>query len=216
MTKPRHPRRKAEKYYWTDAEVATLRERYPTTLTTTLSREMGIPINAIHSCAAKHGIKKTHEYKAEQARQASHGIGSRFQPGTTPWNKGLKGWKAGGRSAETRFKKGMPARNHRPVGSTRVTVDGYIEIKIAEPRTWAQLHREVWKQHHGSYPPPDQAVTFRDGDKSNCDIGNLELISRAKLMLRNSVHNYGAEIAQVIQLRGAIARQINKHARRAA
>ena len=38
----------------------------------------------------------------------------------------------------------------------------------------------------------------------------LRVFTRAELMRRNTCHNHGPEIAQVIQLRGAVTRQINK------
>jgi hypothetical protein len=42
-------------------------------------------------------------------------------------------------------------------------------------------------------------------------LGRLELISRAENMRRNSYHTrYPKEVAQLIQLRGALNRQINK------
>lgn len=214
MTKPHHPRRKAIRHVWTEAEIATLRERYPNTLTATLAAEMGVPINAIHGAAAKHGIRKTDEYKSEQAKLAGHGVGSRFKPGHATWNKGIP-FQSGGRSAETRFKKGHPVHNHRPLGSTRINADGYIEIKIEEPAKWGQLHREVWKQHHGSYPPPGISITFRDENRQNCAIDNLTTATRQDLLARNSCHNHGPEVAQLIQLRGAISRQINRRTKQA-
>lgn len=39
---------------------------------------------------------------------------------------------------------------------------------------------------------------------------NLECISRRELMLRNTVHRHGPEIAALSQLRGALKRQINR------
>jgi hypothetical protein len=133
-----------------------------------------------------------------------------FKKGATPWNKGLKGFNQGGRNQETRFKKGSCPRNHRAVGATRLTKDGYIEIKIEEGlRKWRLLHREVWRQHHGCYPPCGTALTFKDGNKLNTDISNLELICRSDLMERNTVHNYPEEIKAVIQLRSVLTRKIN-------
>lgn len=208
MTRPHTPRRKAAKHHWTAAEIATLRARYPDTLTRALADDLGISLNAVHNMAFKLGLYKTRAYKSAQARSAGNGTSTRFQPGHTTWNKGQK-FVAGGRSAETRFKKGQATHNHKPVGSTRINVDGYIEIKIAEPRTWAALHRIVWQQHHGALPK-DMPVCFKDGDRQNCDINNLETVPRTALMRRNTCHNHGPEIAQLIQLRGVITRQINK------
>lgn len=212
MTKPFSPRRKAEKHHWTAAELDTLRLRYPDTKTSVLSEDMGLPINAIHHCAAKHGIRKDKTHIADVSRENTNGQATRFKPGHSTWNKG-KPFISGGRSAETQFKKGQSVHNHRPVGSTRINVDGYIEIKIAEPRTWGQLHRENWKAANGDYPAKNMAIVFKDRNPRNCDISNLELITRGDLMLRNSCHAHGPEVAQLIQLRGAISRQINKRAK---
>jgi hypothetical protein len=38
----------------------------------------------------------------------------------------------------------------------------------------------------------------------------VECISRSENMRRNSYHRYGQEIARLVQLRGALTRQINK------
>ena len=214
MTAPNTPRRKAEKHQWTPAEIALLHTRYPTTLTAILAAELGISINAINNAAFKRGIKKTAEYKSALTRSASHGVGNRFQPGHATWNKGLS-MPARGRAVETQFKKGQRTHNTRPLGSTRINVDGYIEIKIAEPNVWNALQREVWKQHHGSYPPPGISIVFRDGNRQNCAIDNLETATRQELMARNSCHQHGPEIAQLIQLRGAISRQLNRRSKQA-
>ena len=60
-----------------------------------------------------------------------------FKKGLIPHNKGKK------MPAETyqkvkgtMFKKGNIPKNHREVGSERITVDGYVEIKVAEPNKW--------------------------------------------------------------------------------
>lgn len=43
----------------------------------------------------------------------------------------------------------------------------------------------------------------------------VELISRAELMRRNTRHNYGPEINDLIGLRARITRQINKRTKEA-
>ena len=53
-------------------------------------------------------------------------------------------------------------------------------------------------------------VVFRDRNKRNIDQANLEAITRAENMRRNSYHRYGQEIARAVQLRGVLNRQINK------
>lgn len=105
-----------------------------------------------------------------------------FPKGHVPWNKGLKGIDIGGK--ETQFKKGDMPPNYQPVGTERITVDGYIEVKVADPNVWEGKHRVIWKKHHGSIPE-GYVVIFGDGDKRNFDIDNLILVSRKQLLTLN-------------------------------
>ncbi|QJR82700.1 HNH endonuclease [Alteromonas pelagimontana] len=124
----------------------------------------------------------------------NHGITSgrtgHFKKGQESWNKGMKGLQIGGE--ETRFKKGSTPPNRKPIGSERICKkDGYIYIKVAErnphtghPTRYRLKQRYLWEQHHGPIPK-GMTVAFRDNDKTNCDIENLMLISRAQLAMIN-------------------------------
>lgn len=93
----------------------------------------------------------------------------------------------------------------------RINTGGYLDIKVAPGiRQWVGLHRFNWFLRYGAYPPRGMSLVFRDGDRMNCEVENLELVDRAALMKRNTYHNYGPEIAKAIQLRGALQRQINR------
>lgn len=109
-----------------------------------------------------------------------------FRKGVTPWNKG-KRYIAGGRSAETQFKKGNMPKQHKPVGTTRISKDGYLEKKIEEPNKWGYVHRIVWEEAHGKIPE-GHIVVFRDGNKQNLSLDNLACISRAVSMQLNRHH----------------------------
>ena len=61
----------------------------------------------------------------------------RFEKGRIPANKGTKGLTG---ANKTSFKKGNTPLNHKPVGSERVSVDGYTEIKVSEPNKWRLKH----------------------------------------------------------------------------
>lgn len=97
--------------------------------------------------------------------------------------KGLKGVCAKG-SEKTWFKKGHEPVNHREVGSERITKDGYVEIKIAEPDKWRLKHLAIWEQQNGPIPPK-HALIFADGDKTNISIDNLLLVTREQLLTMN-------------------------------
>ncbi|WP_243470316.1 hypothetical protein [Vreelandella lionensis] len=53
-------------------------------------------------------------------------------------------------------------------------------------------------------------MIFRDSNSRNFAPANLELISRADLMRRNSYLNLPEPLPQIVQLRGALNRKINR------
>src|SRR5688572_9070081 len=62
---------------------------------------------------------------------------SRFKKGSTPRNKGKKMSKElYQKCSGTMFKKGRASLNKRPLGSIRLSKDGYLEIKTQEPNKW--------------------------------------------------------------------------------
>lgn len=157
--------------------------------------------------ACRIGIRKSEDYKSREINKG------RLPPGNIPWNKGQH-YKAGGRAKDTQFKPGSIPPNRRGVGAQRITKDGYIEIKIGEGiKKWRLLHREVWKRNYGN-PPKGSIIIFKDGNRNNCDIENLQLMTREQLMLENSGHNYPEEIKEVMRLKAVITRKINHHEQR--
>lgn len=137
----------------------------------------------------------------------------RFKPGQTPMNKGKK-WseymplESQKKSRMTQFKKGNMPPNHKPVGSTRKeSKDGYILEKVAEPNKWELKHRLVWKEHNGEIPK-GYNVQFKDGNRLNCNISNLYLISRKKQMEHNSIVRYPNEIRTALMRVSKINRMI--------
>lgn len=207
--------------YWTDAELATLRARYPHENTDGIARDLRRGIQTVYAKARAIGLAKTPERIAAAGRYLK-GIHrsptTEFKPGIVPWNKGTH-YVAGGRSAETRFKKGnWPPNKDRDFyvpGALRVNTEGYIDMRTSfEPGAlgWTPLHRVLWEDAHGAVPK-GYALCFKNGDRLDVELANLELISRRELMRRNTVHNYPKTIARAIQLRGALIRSINKRKR---
>jgi hypothetical protein len=144
-------------------------------------------------------------------------------PGHTPWNKGRRfpGW-APGRMRETQFKKGERPWTWKPVGTVSADTEGFLRIKVREPRdnepsgsgnkdSWPLLHHHVWAQKNGPVPP-GYKIAFMDGNRGNCALENLELMTNAERMRRNSVHNLPKELQLVIQLAGALKRKIRETA----
>ena len=111
-----------------------------------------------------------------------------FEKGDPTWNKGLKGYMGANR---TSFKKGRVPQNHKPVGYERTTVDGYIEIKTAEPNIFELKHRLIYEQHFGPIPA-GHAIKFKDGNSQNLDIENMVLMSRGELAVLNKCYSFNS------------------------
>lgn len=192
---------------WTAHEEAELRRLYPLYSNPEIGRRLGRTEPAILGHAYKLGLKKP-------ARFPNAGC---FQPGLVPWNTGLKGWQAGGRSVESQFKKGELSGRARlllqPVGAERVTKDGILQRKVTTAgrggQRWKSVHQLTWIAAHGPVPR-GHIVVFKDGNRRNFDIGNLECITFAENMRRNSYHTrYPKEVGLAIQMLGALNRKIN-------
>lgn len=107
-----------------------------------------------------------------------------FKKGAKPWNKGKTGYMG---ANKTSFKKGHKPALWKPVGSERVTRDGYIEVKVRDAQkqnNYELKHRHIWKKHHGEIPE-NHVVMFKDGDKLNVELSNLLLVSRGQLAVFN-------------------------------
>lgn len=221
MTKSRNLR--PPRTSWSETQLALLRARYANEKTADLAAALGCTLKACYQKAAALGLKKSAAYMTSEAacrlrRGDSVGAEYRFQPGHAPANKGLRrpGW-APGRMAETQFKPGhrggKAAALYQPIGAERISKDGYRERKINDDmplqKRWRAVHLLVWEAVNGPLPG-SHVVVFRDGDKTNIVLANLELISRVELMQRNTRHRLPKELANLIALRGALNRQINK------
>jgi HNH endonuclease len=223
-------RKKHNYHCWTPAEDLILHEDYPDAETSELAERFGTTILATYRRAAKLGVRKSKQYIAkkldiEAQRLRLVGVKYRYRKGRTPENKGLRrpGYSVGrGRMAETQFKKGersgIAAKNWRPIGTILPDGEGFLRIKVREGtkgeaygfgnvKIWPLLNRHIWEQHNGPIPA-GHIVAFKDGDRAHCEIDNLELISRAELMIRNTIHNLPPALKQVIQLTGALKRKI--------
>ena len=170
------------RHKWAEEEVEFIREIYPyyenKEISKMVKEKFGFEVSA------RNLLNVSHKHKFPKKAIPNSGC---YRKGDVPWNKG-KGMsdEVKEKVKKTWFKKGNTPINHRPVGSTRITVDGYKEIKIAEPNRWALYHRYLYEKAHGVKLAKNEAVIFADGDKSNFDIDNLVKVSRANLLYLNN------------------------------
>ena len=195
---------------WSASDLLALSKSYPNTDNATLARMYRRSVSSIKNQAINRGWRKSAEYMEREKPGC-------FKPNLPPWNKGTN-YSAPG-SERTRFKKGHKPATWLPIGSERVTRDGYLERKMTDtgypPKDWVAVSHIEWERHNGHPVPKGHAVIFRDGDKCNFAKENLELISRADLMRRNSYLNLPDPLPQIVQLRGALNRKINSRSKQA-
>ena len=187
------------KIKWTEKEVEYLLAHYSNTFTKDLERLLKKTSKQIYAKANLLKLNKSKEHQAEVIRITNislrqGGKAHRFKKGIIPHNKGKKMPKdVYDKVAKTMFIKGNKPHNFKPVGSERITKDGYLERKIANPKTWRAVHLIVWETANG--PIPDKhKVIFKDNNPLNTELSNLECITYAEAMLRNSIIRYPADL----------------------
>lgn len=209
------------KTFWTEAEREVIRTLYPDSLTADLMPMLpGRSASMIYNTAHSMGLKKsTVFFASDKARRIQGGVApgairNQFTKGHRPFNKGKKGAEyiseaSKAKMARTQFAKGTVPPNHKPVGYERISKDGYIEVKTGEGmQQFRAKHHIIWEQHFGPIPKGN-IVVFKNRDPLNVSPDNLECITRAENMKRNTYHNWPKELATTVQLRGALNRKIN-------
>lgn len=151
----------------------------------------------------------------------NNGLTGRFKKGHVPYNKG-KHCPSVGRMAETQFKKGGLPPNTKPVGYERITKDGYVEVKIKMRPNYNNdnfklKHRLVWEEVHGKIPK-GYKIIFLDGNKQNCSIENLAIVSAKEEieLMRRGLFSKEAELTKtgvLIAKAGVITQERKKRKR---
>lgn len=222
-TKARHtPNPRNPRMIWTEAQIARLIELYPDHTNWQIAQAMGLredQVNAKADHIRKTGIPlaKSAEHLRTRAGRitpegAARHAATRFKPGHATWNKG-KRYAAGGRSVLTRFKRGNRPHTWVPIGTQRV-YGGILQVKVSDtgytPADWQSHHKRVWEAANGPLPK-GHVVCFRDGNRSNFDLANLECVSRAELMQRNSIHTRVPEaVRPLVRSLGQIRRRLRE------
>lgn len=109
------------------------------------------------------------------------GLTGRFQKNHIPFNKGTKGMM---KANKTSFKKGNIPKNYKPIGSERINIYGYVEVKIADPNKWETKNRFIYKKYKGDIPKGFKVI-YHDGNKLNNHLDNLILVSNSEELIMN-------------------------------
>lgn len=140
------------------------------------------------SAANLHALRKRKGWRT--------GRTGRFEPGQEPVNKGQACEPGrGGRHpnpCKTQFRagerRGVALRLYKPVGTERLSKEGYLERKIHDgfplQSRWRAVHIVRWEDSHGLVQP-GHALKCLDGNRLNTDPANWEAISRGVLVRLN-------------------------------
>nr|VFK58933.1 MAG: HNH endonuclease [Candidatus Kentron sp. UNK]VFK68638.1 MAG: HNH endonuclease [Candidatus Kentron sp. UNK] len=214
---------KNKRRHWTQEEISLLRAEYADAPTGAIARRLGRTERAVYSQANDMGLGKSPTHLARMRAEAAErvrvaGEKTRFSSGHASWNRGLRGLHLGGK--ETRFAPGHRPAQWVPVGTEVIDKDGYRKRKVRDDtppgesrRNWMFCHVLAWEAENGP-APPGHCVVFRNGDRADIRIENLELIDRAERLRRNSIHRYPEAVKELIWARHRLKRAIRKREQR--
>jgi hypothetical protein len=218
---------------WTVDDDRQLSALYPTARSQDIADRMHRSTRAIYSRARELGLRKDPEAVAAMARantsRPGHGSErTRFQKGQASTRAGVRGIFGYHPATKANWFRtgqlnGRALQLVQPVGSYRVTTEGYLEQKLSEEpgpsrRRWKQVHHILWEAANGPIPA-GHVVVFKLGKPitvlEDITLDTLELVSRAELMRRNSFHTrYPKQVALLVQARAVLTRQINRRTKK--
>lgn len=188
---------------WTESEILFLKKHYANMETKIMAQAMNKKPDAVNRKASLLGIHKSKKFLSETIKR--NGIDNNtFKKGMVPWNKNKTGLTQLG--GAHKFRKGNIPHTYKEVGYESVRKDGYIFIKTESGFKPKQQY--IYEQNFGEIPR-NHIVIFKDNNKYNFDIDNLELISRSENMKRNSIWNMPEELKEVVILKKTLMKIIN-------
>lgn len=215
-------RKKSKKHtkrrFWSDNERNILTSMFPDNYTESICKILNRSYRSVSTQAFLMGLKKSDAFmKMELERQAERlrtvGISGRYKKGREPENKGKRmPIDVYERCKGTMFKKGQIPHNSYKDWAEVLRSDKsgkkYWLIKLPNESKLKPKHIWLWETKNGKVENGFNVV-FKDGNTINCIIENLECISDAELMKRNTIHRLPSELKSTIRLVKKLKRTIN-------
>ena len=198
-----------QKKVWTDEEKEVFENLFSDTSNKVLAMRFDCSYSAVTNLASRMGLKKSKSFLSAMA-STLHEKGKPFYfvKGGVPPNKGKKVRKETyDKMAKSFFSKGHVPHNTTYDGHERICKHGYVLIRLHKGK-YVHKHRLVWEKVNGAIPK-GMLLVFRDGNKNNCSLENLELVSKSENMIRNTIHRFPVEIKESIHLLNKLKRKIN-------
>jgi hypothetical protein len=211
---------------WSEKEIEYLKANYRNTLSSEIATALNKPLCSVYGKANQLKLEKA-QYPFNKGKKAEtymtpEGLArskqNSFHKGHVPLNKGLKQTEYMSadqiaKTVNTRFTKGHEPKNTLHDGAITYRPDknghNYYYIRIAKNK-WIMLHVHNWEMAFGKVPA-GYIVVFKTGDHKNCNVENLELITRKENMQRNTIHNYPEPVRKAIRLKGKIDKKLKSH-----
>jgi hypothetical protein len=194
----------------TEIERSKIRDEYPHRPTQIIAEEMGISYSSVCYHAYKMKLRKSAEFLDSDLAcrlKGNEGFLRRFPKGNIPHNKGKKmPAHVYQKVKSTMFAKGGTPHNAKYDGYERISKDGYIERRISKG-VFRMVHVLNWEAVYGPVPA-NCIIVFKDKNRMNCVIENLECITREENCARNSIVRYPHELRQLIHIQSKLKKQL--------
>lgn len=206
---------------WSNMEIRVLRALYADYRGQEIADVLGRPISSVYRIAHLHDLRKSEEFNRSiysgRLSCATHNLTpTQFKKGHEPFNKGKrldefmtpKGIES---TKKTWFQKGHLPHNTLHDGEIRIrrdkSNDSYKFIRLSLG-VWQALHVYNWEKEKGPVPE-GFIVVFKTSGRMNCEVSNLELITRSEHMARNSIVRYPPELRSTMHTLKKLTRTIN-------
>jgi len=198
---------------WTHEQEQYLKENFANTSTQVLADVLGFSYGRTANKAFALKLKKNIELLKEHGRVNGKKSPAKFKKGNVPANKGKKmPAETYAKCKATMFKKCNEPHNTKFDGALTLRKhnrDGeYVYIRVAKAK-WKPLQTVIYEKNYGPIPE-GMKVIFKDKNRFNFSIDNLECVTCAELMERNSIHRFPEELQKTIRLTAKLKKQIEK------
>ena len=207
-------------YVWDNEKLQKLINDFPHRKTEEIAKEFGFSYPSVSNKAYKLGLKKTDEFIKEHCNRLTGtlGIEHRFQKGNVPFNKGKKmPDELKEKIKHTFFQPGqVPAtcvHFGKPYLYERTRKNGYVE------RIWWIQEDKNKRSAYLAYLCRQNGIDLT-GKKPRLKPGfdhsrpptmeDIVIVTNAEHLEQNSIYRYPEEVVNLIKLKGALTRQINK------